>query len=174
MILIILLILLGLFATLMIIALLLPGKYHIEKNAIIRKSVPVVMNNIADLNQYSKWNPWQQSDPGASGTITGTPATIGHRYAWDGKKVGKGQLTIRDIDSSHIHFTLEFFKPFKSIASDDWRFEEWGDGEAKVTWSNNGPLPFPIARLMGPMITKGLNKQFEEGLDNLRKLCESS
>ena len=170
----ILLIVLGLFATLMIIALLLPGKYHVEKNAIIKKSVVTVMNNVADLNQYSKWNPWQQSDPGAKGTITGEPNTIGHRYAWQGKKVGEGQLTIREIDNHHVHFNLEFFKPFKSKASDDWQFEEWGEGETKVTWSNNGPLPLPIARLMGPMIVKGLNKQFEEGLDNLRKLCEGA
>lgn len=174
MLLLILLTLLGLLATIIIIALFLPGKYHVEKNAIIRKSVTEVMNNVADLNQYSRWNPWQQSDPGAKGTITGIPNTIGHRYAWQGKKVGIGQLTIRDIDEHHVHFTLEFFKPFKSTASDDWQFEEWGEGDTKVTWSNNGSLPLPIARLMGPMITKNLNRQFEEGLENLRKLCEAN
>jgi hypothetical protein len=42
-----------------------------------------------------------------------------------------------------------------------------------VTWQNSGQLPWPMARLMGPMINKGLNKQFGIGLDNLKKLCES-
>ena len=157
---------------LLLIALALPSKYHIEKTAIINRTVPDVMTKVADLTNYAAWNPWQQSDPGATGTIDGLPKTIGHRYAWQGKKVGVGSLTIRDIDEKHVHFTLEFIKPFKSLASDDWLFEDWGTGETKVTWSNNGELPFPIARLMGPYLTKTLNKQFEQGLINLKKMCE--
>lgn len=77
------------------------------------------------------------------------------------------------MDDRHIHFDLEFFKPFKSKAKDNWLFEPWGDGnETKVTWQNSGQLPWPIASLMGPMITKNLNHQFEQGLNNLKKMCE--
>lgn len=158
--------------SLLLVSLILPGKYHIEKTTIIKKSVPDVMDKIADLHNYAAWNPWQQSDPAAIGTITGIPKTIGHKYAWEGKKVGVGSLTLRDIDKKHVHFILEFIKPFRSIASDDWLFEEWGSGETKITWSNNGELPFPIARLMGPFLTKNLHKQFESGLINLKKMCE--
>ena len=136
---------------LLLVSLILPGKYHLEKTAIIKKSVPDVMDKIADLRHYAAWNPWQQSDPAAIGTITGIPKTIGHKYAWEGKKVGVGSLTLRDIDKKHVHFILEFIKPFRS---------------------NNGELPFPIVRLMGPFLTKNLNKQFEAGLLNLKKMCE--
>jgi Polyketide cyclase / dehydrase and lipid transport len=169
---IILYILLGIIATLLIVALFLPGKYQIEKTAIIKNTVSEVMMRVADLNHYAAWNPWQKSDPGAKGTITGTPAQKGHKYAWEGSKVGIGSLTLRDIDNKHVHFNLEFIKPFKSKASDDWLFEEWGQGETKVTWSNNGDLSYPIARLIGPGLKKSLNRQFEEGLENLRKICE--
>ena len=168
----VLLIIIGLVLVLLLIALILPGRYQIEKTSIINKSVPEVMDKIADLRHYAAWNPWQQSDPRAIGSITGIPKTIGHKYAWEGKKVGVGSLTIRDIDKKHVHFILEFIKPFKSIASDNWLFEEWGNGETKITWSNNGELPFPIARLMGPFLTQTLNKQFEKGLLNLKKMCE--
>lgn len=165
---------LGLIALLLIIASVLPGRYHVEKTAIIARNVAEVMDKVANLNHYAAWNPWQQSDPGAVGTISGTPKTIGHSYAWKGKKVGEGSLSLRDIDTKHVHFTLEFIKPFKSIASDDWMFEEWGNDETKVTWSNNGSLPFPIARLIGPGLIKTLNKQFETGLQNLKTLCETT
>lgn len=165
-------ILLGLIIGLLIIALLLPGKYHVEKSTIINRRVSEVMDRVANLNNYAAWNPWQQSDPGAKSTITGEPKTVGHQYAWEGKKVGVGHLTIRDIDQKHVHFNLQFIKPFQSKASDDWLFEEWGQGETKVTWSNNGELPFPVARLMGPGLLKTLNKQFEQGLSNLKKMCE--
>ena len=36
------------------------------------------MDRVGDLNYYSQWNPWQQTDPSAKGTITGTPKTPGH------------------------------------------------------------------------------------------------
>lgn len=166
-------ILLGLIAAILIAAALLPQNYHVEKSTIIKRAVASVMDKVGDLNYYSKWNPWQQSDPSAKSTVTGTPKTPGHKYAWKGKKVGVGALTMSGIDDKHIHFDLEFFKPWKSKAKDNWLFEAWGDGgETKVTWQNSGDLPFPMARLMGPMINKNLNHQFEVGLGNLKKMCE--
>ena len=131
------------------------------------------MSRIANLKDYALWNPWQQSDPTATNSITGTPGTPGHKYAWEGKKVGVGALTLNHMDDRNIHFDLEFFKPWKSKAKDNWHFEPIGSNETKVTWQNSGQLPWPVARMMGPMISKGLNKQFVEGLNNLKKLCES-
>ena len=170
---IVLYILLGLLGLLLIAALALPKSYNIEKSTIIKKTAAEVMNKIGDLNSYSEWNPWQQMDPTAKATITGTPKTPGHKYAWEGKKTGVGELRLTGIDDRHIHFDLEFLKPWKSKAKDNWLFEPWGDGsETKVTWQNSGELPFPMARLMGPIINKNLNHQFETGLSNLKKLCE--
>jgi hypothetical protein len=157
---------------LLLIALFLPGAYHVEKSAIIKKPVAFVMDRVADLNYYAKWNPWQKKGSNNKNEITGNPKTRGHKYSWAGKKIGIGSLTLRDIDNKHVHFNLEFIKPWKASANDDWMFEEWGTGETKVTWQNNGDLPYPIARLMGAILKKSFNRQFVEGLNNLRQLCE--
>jgi hypothetical protein len=162
----------GLIIVLLIVAALLPRIYNIEKTVIIKNPVSEVMRRVGNLNEYAVWNPWQQSDPSSSKTITGSPSAEGHKYAWQGKKVGMGSLTIRSIDDKHIHFDLDFLKPWKAKAKDNWLFEPWGDGETKVTWQNSGNLPWPIARLMGPILNKNLNYQFEKGLNNLKKLCE--
>jgi Polyketide cyclase / dehydrase and lipid transport len=163
----------GLIATLLIVAALMPKTFNVEKTIIIKQSIAEVMDKVGDLNYYSKWNPWQQADPTAKNNITGTPKIPGHKYAWEGKKVGVGSLTLLSMDGKHIHFELEFFKPWKSKAKDNWLFEPWGDGsETKVTWQNSGGLPWPMASLMGPMINKNLNHQFEQGLNNLKKMCE--
>ena len=162
----------GLILLLLLIAAFMPKTFFVEKTAVIDRPVSEVMNKVGDLNFYSKWNPWQQADKSATHTITGTPKSPGHRYAWKGKKVGEGQLSLRDIDDKHIHFDLEFFKPWKSRAKDNWLFEHWGNHSTKVTWQNGGDLPWPIARLMGPLINKNLQHQFEKGLQNLRKMCE--
>ncbi|MBL7723445.1 MAG: SRPBCC family protein [Chitinophagaceae bacterium] len=172
---IIIYILAGLIAGLLIAAALMPKIYNVEKTIVISRPVTDVMNRISDMNYYSQWNPWQQSDPTAKSTITGIAATPGHKYSWTGKKVGVGSLTLQRIDDKHIHFELEFLKPWKSKAKDNWMFEPWGDGgETKVTWQNSGDLPWPMARLMGPMINKNLNHQFEQGLNNLKKMVEAT
>ena len=168
-------IILGLIALLLLISAMLPKSFNVEKSMIINKNVSDVMNNVGDLSHYKQWNPWQQMDPSAKSTITGTPKTPGHRYEWEGKKVGVGSLTLRAIDNKHIHFDLEFLKPFKAKGKDNWLFEHWGTGnETKVTWQNSGGLPWPIASLMGPKIVKDLNVQFVTGLNNLKKLCEGN
>ncbi len=165
-------ILAGLIVGLLIVAATLPSKYNVEKNIIINKPVVAVKDKIGNLENYSKWNPWQQMDPAATKRITGPPHAPGHKYEWQGKKIGTGNLTLTDIDANHIHFDLEFLKPWKSKAKDNWLFEEWGNGGTKVTWQNSGNLPYPVARLMGPTINKNLHHQFDNGLKNLKKMCE--
>jgi len=165
---------LALVVGILLISSFMPNRYNVEKTIIINCPLPEVMDKVGDLNHYVNWNPWQQADPNATKTITGNPKTIGHRYSWEGKKIGLGSLTIVGIDHKHIHFNLEFLKPWKSKAKDNWLFEDWGTAETKVTWQNSGDLPWPMARLMGPVINKNLNHQFEKGLKNLKKLCEGS
>lgn len=163
----------GLIVLLLIISALMPKKYSIEKTTFIKKPVSVVMSYVGDFNRYPLWNPWIQMEPNANTTISSAPNTIGHRYEWQGKKIGVGNMTLRNIDTKHINIEISFLRPWKSIAKDNWLFEPWGDGnETKVTWQNNGELPWPMARIMGPMIRKNLSHQFETGLNNLKKVCE--
>lgn len=165
--------LLGLIIAILIVAYFMPKAFSIEKSIVIKKSAGEVMKYIGDLSHYRNWNPWAKMEPSATATITGTPMTAGHKYHWEGKKIGIGELRLLSADSKHIHFDLEFFKPWKSKAKDNWHFEPWGDGsETKVTWQNGGELPWPMARLMGPMINKNLSHQFEQGLKNLKEMAE--
>jgi hypothetical protein len=167
-------IVLGLIVILLLGATLMPSNFNIEKTIVINRDARHVMQFVGDLNNYSKWNPWQQMDPGSVKNITGEPFTPGHKYEWQGKKVGVGNLTVNSIDDKHIHLDIQFLKPFKSSAKDNWLFEPWGDGsQTKVTWQNNGGLPWPMGRLMGPVINKNLNHQFEKGLQNLKTSCEA-
>ncbi len=151
----------------------MPGKYTIEKSIVINASPDRVYNNVADLNNYRDWNPWQKMEPGAKANISGTPKTPGHKFEWEGKKIGQGSLTIKALNPPYkADIELEFIKPWKSIASDNWTFEDLNNGSTKVTWHNHGPLAYPMARLMGPVINKNLSHQFEQGLKNLKEMCE--
>lgn len=157
---------------LFILPLMMKGKYAIEKTIDINKPLSEVREKIVNLNYYRDWNPWQKSEPSSTQKIEGAPDTPGHRYSWEGKKIGVGSLTLSKNGRDHVEFDLEFIKPWASKAKDEWHFEDKG-GSTKVIWKNEGPLAYPIARLMGPMINKQLNHQFEAGLRNLKSLCET-
>jgi hypothetical protein len=132
----------------------------------------VCFDKVANLNNYREWNPFSLMEPDASKQITGTPKTVGHKYTWEGTKIGKGSLTIKKLQAhKSVDLDLEFLKPWKSKADDIWTFEEV-NGNTKVTWKNQGGLTYPAARLLGPFITKNLSQQFETGLNNIKKLCE--
>jgi uncharacterized protein YndB with AHSA1/START domain len=164
----------GLVVLVLIIAMLLPGKYDVEKTIIINAPASKVFDHVGDLHHFREWNPWQRMDPDPKSHIEGTPKTVGHKYNWTGKKIGVGSLTIRKVvPDTSIDFDLEFIKPWKSKADDMWTFEAVGENSCKATWRNTGELPFPVARLMGPMIRKQLNQQFEQGLNNLKQGCEA-
>jgi hypothetical protein len=165
----------GLIIIIILFSLLMAKTYNIERSIVIKRSAEDVKNYVGDFNQYAAWNPWHQMEPGATKTISGTPQRPGHRYEWKGKKIGVGSLTLKQTDAKHIHIDLEFLKPWKAKAKDNWLFEPWGhNDETKVTWQNSGELPWPMARLMGPMIAKNLNHQFIIGLENLKNMCENN
>lgn len=165
-------ILLGIIVAALALAAVLPSRFSITKTVEIARPPAEVYRKISDLNVYREWNPWQQMEPTSQQTVTGEPGTVGHRYAWNGKKIGIGSLTLRrGVPAEAVEFDLQFIKPWKSSADDTWRFEPVAGG-TRVTWSNNGALPYPMGRLFGPLISKGLNKQFEQGLGNLKALCE--
>lgn len=165
----------GLVVIILLVSFLMPKTYNIERSIVIKKPAATVKNYIGDFNNYAAWNPWQKMEPASIKTISGTPHSPGHKYEWKGKKIGVGSLTMNNLDDKHIHIDLEFLKPWKAKAKDNWLFESWGDGsETKVTWQNSGDLPWLLARLMGPMISKNLNHQFGIGLDNLKNMAENS
>jgi ribosome-associated toxin RatA of RatAB toxin-antitoxin module len=169
---IVLYIVIGLVALLLILPAFMPKTYSIEKTIMVNSSPDVCYDKVADLNHYSAWNPWSQMEPTASKKIEGSPKTVGHKYHWEGKKIGKGTLSVKNLDpGKSAKIDLEFIKPWKALSEDDWKFETIGN-QTKITWKNRGPLIYPIARLMGPMINKNLSKQFEQGLVNLKNLCE--
>jgi hypothetical protein len=169
---IIIYILAALIALFLIVAAVLPKSYNIQKAITIQVPASVAFEHVANLNHYRDWNPWQKMEPGAVNEITGVTATPGHKFSWKGKKIGVGSLTVKAVNPpKSINLDLEFIKPFASKANDNWTFEE-SNGATKVTWQNDGDLPYPMGRVMGAMIKKNLNEQFVIGLNNLKVVCE--
>ncbi len=166
-------VLLVLLLGLLLIAFLLPKQYEVQRSVVINTPPSAVFEQVADFNNYLKWNVWSKMDGNAKNIITGIPKTVGSAWQWEGKEIGQGGLTIKKIvPNEMIEYELMFVKPMQTTAKEVWTFEAINEGKTKVTWTDTGDLSFPVNRFMGLFIDKMLGGQFAEGLQNLKILCE--
>ena len=164
----------GIILFLVLIAFFLPPTYHVERSTEINQPVEIVFDQVVDLNNYMQWNPWTEKDPNVKNKITGEPTVRGMKWSWDGKKTGKGNLTLVEIKRNEfIRNRLVFEYPNQMEADDLWIFEEI-NGKTIVRWVNSGDLNFPIGRWFGLFMDKMMGKDFEKGLENLKNKCEKT
>ncbi|WP_250434513.1 SRPBCC family protein [Hanstruepera flava] len=172
---IILYILLGLLALILVLALVAPRNYEVNRSVVINKSVPEVFNYIKHVKNQNDWSPWKQKDPNMKQEFIGTDGEIGFISKWEGNKdVGTGEQEIILIDENQrMETQLRFFKPWKSQSIGYFTVEELEPNQTKVVWGFKGvnPIPFNIMMLFFNF-EKAVGKDFEEGLTKLKTVLE--
>ena len=152
-----------------------PDNFRIERSVRIEAPPERVYGLIDDLHQFNRWNPFLRKDPAAQGTYSGTPSGKGARYAWQGEKVGVGQMEIVDTAApANVTMNLDFIKPFEAHNIADFTLKPEA-GATQVTWAMYGPAPF-LSKLMQVFVSmdRMVGKDFEDGLSNLKTLAEAS
>jgi hypothetical protein len=145
-----------------------PNRFVVTRSAVVDAPAEEVFRHIDELRNWQAWSPWARLDPAAQNTYEGPEAGAGAAFAWSGKKVGAGRMTI--IDSrpfEAVDIKLNISKPF--AASNDVSFRLAPEGaRTRVTWTMSGPRPL-IAKVMNLVmnIDKICGDQFESGLANL-------
>jgi hypothetical protein len=169
-------ILIGIILVLVIIffvgGLFLPKTYSVSRSTVINAPDSLIYKNIADFNEFSKWNPWSKMEPSAKITVSGPTAQPEHLYAWVGDKTGTGHMRITQVKPYEmVNIELKFIKPFESIA--DTRFDIIGEGAGnKVTWTMSGENRNTMDKWMGLCMDRMIGKDFESGLKNLKEKSE--
>lgn len=151
----------------------LPKTYSVSRSTVINAPDSIIYKNIADYNEFYKWNAWSKMDPKAKVTITGATAQPGHLYQWDGKESGQGQMQIKEVAKNKmVDMELKFLKPMESIA--DTRFDISADATGnKVTWTMSGESEGMISKWMCLMMDSMIGKDFEDGLKFLKEKSET-
>lgn len=153
--------------------LFLPKTYSVNRSIDITAKDTVVYNNIADFNNFLKWNAWSKMDTATKYVVTGTPEQVGHQYHWTGNKMGEGEMKITEVKPfEQIKMDLKFIKPFESLANVVFDLTKEGDG-TKVTWTMSGEHNMMskwmcVFKSMDSMI----GKDFEDGLKSLKEKSE--
>lgn len=168
-------ILLAIAILLLILGLIAPKRFEVNRSIIVNKQISEVFNYLKYIKNQNDWSPWKKKDPNMKQTFEGTDGKVGFISKWEGNKVvGSGEQEIkRIVENESIETELRFFKPWKSQSVAYLRVVGLDNKQTNVTWgfSGNNKFPFSIFMLFMNM-DKAVGKDFEEGLSNLKQHLE--
>ncbi|MEX0813240.1 MAG: SRPBCC family protein [Chitinophagales bacterium] len=164
-------------AVVVILGLVAPKEYNVERSITVDAPSVYVWEYVSSLEAMHEWSPWKDRDTNQVVEYTGEPGTVGSKMTWAGNEnVGEGSQEIISItDEERIETELIFLMPFGESKSDAYILLKNGENQTEVTWGFNGSSPFPMnAMLLFMDMDEVLGKDFDEGLNNLKEAVESS
>lgn len=165
---------LALLATYLLFCFIGISKFKTSRNITINAPADMVFSEINDFKKWPSWSPWAQRDKNMENEYQGNAGEVGHKNTWKSKSEGSGTQEIVEIKNN------EYIK--SKLVFTDWDGETFTElilkpegNSTQITWTMEGSeFPF-IARgfmyLMGG--NKMIDKDYDEGLANLKKLVEA-
>jgi uncharacterized protein YndB with AHSA1/START domain len=163
-------------AVLVVVIVLQPSEFRVERTVTVAAPAPAVFAQVNDFHHWEAWNPWAKIDPAMKQTYEGAPAGVGAVYSWAGNnEVGEGRMTITESRPSElIRIRLDFLKPFSATSIGEFTFRPVGDQTA-VTWRMIGTNNF-VAKAVHLFMNmdRMIGGQFEIGLAQLKAIAEAA
>lgn len=148
------------------------GKVSVSHAVVINRPAAQLLPLVSDFARYNEWQPWKQKDSAAAYVLSTPSSGVGAKMSWTGKEVGVGSNVITSVTPNEVQYAVTFVEPFQNQMKDFIKLEADGNG-TKVTWYNEAEaMPFPF-RWMAGFFQADVQKDYETGLDNLKRLAES-
>ncbi|HEV8273480.1 MAG TPA: SRPBCC family protein [Chitinophagaceae bacterium] len=169
----ILLVVAGIIALLLIIALFMKKDHYVKREIIINAPLQKVFDYIKLLKNQDKFNKQAMADPDRDKEFKGKDGTVGFIIAWNGdKSVGEGEKEIMNIiEGKKFETEIRFVRPFKAVGRAIMETESLSNDQTKVYWSNAGTLNYPL-NLLIPMMEKNVAKDMDISLSTLKNILE--
>jgi len=169
----ILLVVAGIIALLLLIALFMKKEHYVKREIIINAPRQKVFDYVKLLKNQDEFNKHAMAGPDRKREFKGTDGTVGYIYAWSGNKnAGEGEKEIKNIiEGKRIETEIRFVKPMRATASIIMETVSLPDNQTKVSWSNAGVLKYPV-NIMVPMMEKHVAKDMDISLSTLKNILE--
>ena len=175
----ILLIVGGIIALVLIIALFMKKEHYVDREIIINAPKQKVFDFLRLLKNQDQFNKWATTDKkNRIEEFKGTDGTVGFVYSWSGNKsAGQGEKEIMDIvEGKRVDTEIRFIKPMRMSARVIFEMESLSDAGAhrdqtKVNLINTGTIKYPL-NIMIPMVEKRFPKDMDASLATLKNILE--
>ena len=159
-----------------VIGLFLPSRRYMSRSIAVHTPMDVVFNEVNSLKRWKNWSPWQNMDPHTVIQYEGPEAGVGCTMSWASEhpQVGKGTQQIV-VSEPHQHIVINLdFVGWDGTLTAGWKFEEKGENETLVTWSNDSDNQGKLLhKYMDLIIHPQLIKAYEQGLKSLKAHVEN-
>ena len=159
---------------LLAVTLLLPQEVYVERSIKIDAPREAVFTHIGDLHKWEGWSPWLAKDPEMKLTYSENPAEgVGASYSWTSESQGSGSMKIVKLAApTAFEGDLDFGDQGTAKA---YFFLEKSGEQTKVVWTMKADMGSgPIGKLFGFAMDGMVGPDFEDGLERLKKIVESS
>jgi hypothetical protein len=169
----ILLLLAGIIALLLIVALFAKKEHSVKGEIVIHAPLQKVFDYLKLLKNQDEWNKNEITDPNKKEEYKGTDGTVGFILAWTGNNnVGTGEKEIINIvEGKRIETEMRFEKPMAFTAALILDTTSVSDNQTKVNLSHSGLMKYPL-NLFIPVFEKMFSKQLNISLGNLKNVLE--
>lgn len=141
-------------------------KVNVHRTITIDASAAKIHTYLSDFNHWTAWSPWLIQDPDAKVEV----ASDAQFYAWEGARVGSGNMKITKQSATQLEYDLNFLKPWKSFANIVFDLKE-NEGKTDVTWHMATSLPF-FMFWMKKSMEAYIGMDFGRGLNLLKDYVE--
>lgn len=164
----------GVIALLLIVALFMKRQHYVNREIIINAPLQKVFDFLRFIRNQDKFNKWAKTDPARKTETKGTDGTAGYIYSWSGNKdAGKGEKEIMNIiEGKRIETEIRFTKPMQVTASVIMETTPLSGNETKVNFINSGTLNYPL-NLLIPLAEKNFAKDIDSSLVLLKNILEN-
>lgn len=159
-----------------------PSELKVTRSITINAPASEVFVQVGDFSNWSKWSMWSQRDQNMQSTFEGEPMMEHHKWSWKSTE-GNGTQTITSVILNEEIKSDLLFEGFQDPNKSTFTFRESGSSQddslpcvnctTEVIWAMDfGKIPFAFRGMMLLFQGSVLN-DFENGLANLKKVCES-
>jgi hypothetical protein len=155
---------------LMVMGVLLPAHYRVERSIVINAPAAAVHPWVEDLRRWPAWANWNRTDPSLTTTYSEIERGVGAGEAWRSERAGSGTRQITRSDArSGIEFTTELGDG--TLCKGSIAYREIA-GTTTVTWSDQGQLPKVVGGFSKGAFEDAISEHMDEGLKRLKQAVE--
>ncbi len=158
---------LAILAAIIVIALLLPRKVVVTRQADVTLSAQDVIARAASTEGFQSFNPYCTTDPDLKITPFGPTDGVGSGFRFEGKE-GKGTQTVTEVTDTRVTHLIDLGAMGKPVQTIEAEATSTG---SRVTWTVTSDMGYnPVFRIFGLFMDRMLGKTYELGLKNIAAL----